>query len=62
MEHQGISWREGDHTGRRGGKSDAIGEFFPISNFMTPCKKEEFKPLQNKITGDPALKAGSDEN
>lgn len=51
MEHQGICRREGDHTGQKGGKSDAIRELFPISNFMTK-KEREFKPLQNKITGE----------
>lgn len=51
-----------EHTGQRGGKSDAIRGLFPISNFMTLCKKEgEFKSLQNKINGDLAWKTGSDE-
>lgn len=40
MEHQGICRREGDHTGQKGGKSDAIRELFPISNFMTLKRKE----------------------
>lgn len=62
MEHQGIGWREGDHTDQRGGKNDAIRYFFPISNFKAFCKKQKnIKPLQNKITRNLALKTGSDE-